>query len=288
MLSNVNSSFQVASTGIVYCLDLKYNGGISLTTELSKLTNVANTSPSGLPISTATQAALDTQNSNLSFAISQKMSNTNPSFVGNLSGNGGFLLDSSNNLRTSGNISCQSMLCTSIKVNNFSLPLFNNGSTAINNATIIPLFITQYSVYNYVEIKINFTVNATTSSLTFNGNTQTDGGGTNLTVQENGETTTVSNAQGTPTYTQNGVLASNIAAYGITNQIRMCITKGSNTLSYGNRNYYSFETTYVQNGVGTGRVVGIGHLDSNSLASLIIKCNGTLLMNTTWNTIHYY
>jgi hypothetical protein len=104
MLSNVNSNFQVASTGIVNCLDVKYNGGTSLTIALSKLSNVANTAPSGLPISTATQSALDTQYSNLSFGISQKVSNVNPAFIGILAGNAGFQIDNSNNILTNGAI----------------------------------------------------------------------------------------------------------------------------------------------------------------------------------------
>ena len=104
----------------------------SLITAFSNLSNVANTAPSDLPVSTATQAALDTQNSNVSFAISQKMTNTNPAFIGNLSGNGGFQLDSSNNLRTSGWVSCQSLFCAGDLTFNTSTSLTNSLNT-INN-----------------------------------------------------------------------------------------------------------------------------------------------------------
>ena len=238
-------------------------------------------------ITFATTAALSSQYTSLLNIAGAKMSNNNPAFIGPLSGNDGFQVDSSNNLRTSGYISCQSFLCTSVKVNNFSMPLFNNGSSSSGSSAVIPIYLTQNSVYNLVEIKMSFSVNTLSSLLTFSGNTQSDGLGTNISLAETGETATACTSQGTPTYTQNGTIAINIPAVGIVNQLRFCITKGNNSTGYSNRNYYTFEASYCQNGVGATRCIGIGHFVSTSLASIILKPTGGTI-NTNWNTIHYY
>jgi hypothetical protein len=169
-----------------------------------------------------------------------------------------------------------------------ALPLFRNGSSVSNISSIIPLFLTQSSVYNYAEIKISFTTNTLATLLTFIGNTQNNGDGNDITLVDCGETSRASTQQGSPTYTQNGTMAVDVVASGTTNQLKMCITKGNNALTNGNRNYYSFETIYCQNNtVGSVRVVGFGYLANTSLASIILKCSGAQ-MNTTWSTVHYY
>ena len=43
MLSNVNSSFQVDNTGLVNCLDVKYDGGKSLAATVATLNNAIPT-----------------------------------------------------------------------------------------------------------------------------------------------------------------------------------------------------------------------------------------------------
>jgi hypothetical protein len=152
---------------------------------------------------------------------------------------------------------------------------------------IIPVFLTQSSIYNCVEIKMGFTTSTVATLLNFNGNTQSDGSGLTIAIGDCGETAIASTSQGTPTYTQDGTIATNIVASGTTNQLRMCITKGNNALTNGNRNYYTFEAVYFQNNVGSVRSVGFGYLSSTSLASIIIKCSAAQ-MNTTWSTVHYY
>ena len=59
VLSDVNNNFQVDTLGTVNCLDVITHDGLSLTVALANLSNVANISPSALPISTATQTALN-------------------------------------------------------------------------------------------------------------------------------------------------------------------------------------------------------------------------------------
>jgi len=135
MLSNANSNFQVDNTGNVNCYDVKYNGGISLITSFSKLSNVANTAPSDLPVSTATQTALNNQMTILTNITAQRMTSTNPIFIGNLSGNDGFQIDSSNNLRASGWISCQSFFCAGDVQLNSTTSVANSLNTLNNLRT---------------------------------------------------------------------------------------------------------------------------------------------------------
>ena len=154
MLSNANSNFQVDNTGIVSCLDVKYNGGTSLTTSVS---NINTTISSQLP-TYATTAVVTT-------ITSQKMSNTNPAFVGILSGNDGFQVDSSNNLRASGWVSCGSLLCAGqITGQTLSVGgdvLYGSGATSLTN-TISTL---TTSVNNKANLSgASFTGAITTSS----------------------------------------------------------------------------------------------------------------------------
>ena len=71
------------------------------------------------------------------------------------------------------------------------------------------------------------------------------------------------------------------------NQIKINITKCSGSSTYANRNYYTFDNLACQNNVGTAKVIGMGHFDSNLLACVVVQCN-TGSMSGYWNTIHYY
>jgi hypothetical protein len=129
LLGNLNVPY-----GNITTSDVLYGAtASSLTTALSKLSNVANTAPSDLPVSTATQNALDIQNSNFNYVVGQRMSNTNPAFIGNLSGNNGFQVDSSNNIRASGWVSCQSLFSAGDLTFNASTSLANSLNT-VNNS----------------------------------------------------------------------------------------------------------------------------------------------------------
>ena len=72
--------------------------------------------------------------------------------------------------------------------------------------------------YNHAEILEGFVMNALSSLLTLNGNTQSDGSGTRISQPKIGERTIASTAQATPTYTQNGTIDTNLPANGITNR----------------------------------------------------------------------
>ena len=69
----------------------------------------------------------------------------------------------------------------SVKINNYSLPLFNNGSFS-GAAIAIPVNFTSSS-YNSVEIKVQYYV-SNICNVILSGNTSSNGSGTSLTVQE--------------------------------------------------------------------------------------------------------
>ena len=197
----------------------------------------------------------------------------NVDYPGNITNNG--------TITTAGEINANG----GIKINNYSLPLFRNGQVSAASNFVIPVYFSS-SNYSYAEIKLSFQV-STISNITMYANTAVNNTGTNILPQENGEIATAFNSLSSPTYTQSGTLATNVPAVGIMNQIKIYLTKGSGSGTYAQRNYYNFENSVCQNGVGTMKVSGFGHLDSGSLACVVVQCN-TGTMTGYWNTIHYY
>ena len=70
-------------------------------------------------------------------------------------------------------------------------------------------------------------------------------------------------------------------------QLKINIAKGSGIGGYGVRNYYSFENAYGVNNVGTVKTTGVGHLDSSSMASIVLTASSAA-MTGTYSTVHYY
>jgi hypothetical protein len=207
--------------------------------------------------------------------------NGNIDFGGNLTTSGAINTTggiTTNTLTSSGVINANG----GIKVNNYSIPLFNNGTFSGTNTIVIPVLFTSSS-YNHCEIRIQYAVSAI-CNIVLSGNTASNGSGTSLAVSENGETTVQNTAQNTPIYTTTGVIATNNTALSIYNQFKMTITKGNGQ----NRNYYSFDTVYSWNGVGTARVYGMGHMDSSTLASVVLTLSGGNTSGGTYSTVHYY
>jgi len=265
-VENTTDLSKVISTATQTALDTKANlsgptftgtvGGVTKT--MVGLGNVENTTDLNKVISTATQTALNTK-ANLSGA------NT---LTGLLNANGG------------------------ISVNNYSLPLFNNGSAggASSNTLVIPIYLTSSFPYNFVEIKVGYKVTAS-CDITLSGNTGSTGGGTNLPVSENSEvlTANTTTSYASTNFTTTGKVATANASLGMNHQFRMTITKGTGAAggTFGVRNCYLCDTSYSQSGVGTTRINGHGTINSNSLASIVLTTS-TGFISATWNTVHYY
>ena len=262
---DVTFNTDTTSTGLTNALASKANlSGCTFTGPVLGLTkatvgleNVENTTDLNKVISTATQTALNTK-ANLSGA------NT---LTGLLNANGG------------------------ISVNNYSLPLFNNGSAgASSNTLVIPIYLTSSFPYNFVEIKVGYKVSAS-CDITLSGNTGSTGGGTNLPVGENSEvlTANTTTSYASTNFTTTGKVATACASLGMNHQFRMTITKGTGAAggTFGVRNCYLCDTSYTQTSVGTTRINGQGIISSNSLASIVLTTS-TGFISATWNTVHYY
>jgi hypothetical protein len=171
-----------------------------------------------------------------------------------------------------------------IKVNNYSLPLFNNGITTNGASVYIPVYFSG-NTYSNVEIRGTFSLSAQTSII-LSGYTT---GNSAVAVTEAGETITTFNAQSTPTYTANGTVASNMPPYGLGGMFVMNMS--NNLSSTYPRNYKNFQSTYTQNGVGATSARGMGQLPESSVSSplnniVLTPSSGTITMQ--WSTVHYY
>ena len=83
------------------------------------------------------------------------------------------------------------------------------------------------------------------------------------------------------------MIAQNNDIFGIAGQCTLTMTKGNNSTMHSPRNYYSYQTVYSTNAIGTTKINGIGHMDSLALASIILTCS-TGTINGTYSTAHYY
>ena len=168
-----------------------------------------------------------------------------------------------------------------IKINSYSLPLFNNGSFTNTTASVaIPIYFTSSS-YNFVEVKASF-FTASGVTIIMTGNTNSTGSGTSLTPQENTEFSTTNVTPTSTSTTTNGSIEVNAEG----NQSHFKFTMGK-CGAYQTRNFYHFDTIYTLKNVGTQRTTGMGHLDSTSLASIVLTASSGNV-GGFWNTVHYY
>ena len=168
-----------------------------------------------------------------------------------------------------------------IKINSYSLPLFNNGSFTNTTASVaIPIYFTSSSC-NFVEVKASF-FTASGVTITMTGNTNSTGSGTSLTPQENTEFSTNNVTPTSTSTTTNGSIEINAEG----NQSHFKFTMGK-CGTYQTRNFYNFDTIYTLKNVGTQRTTGMGHLDSTSLASIVLTASSGSI-GGFWNTVHYY
>jgi hypothetical protein len=242
--------------------------------------NVATTLTSG-SLNTGNLSAAGLLNANGGISTTNITVSGTDTHTGLLTANGGI---NTTTITASGLVNANG----GISINNYVLPLFNNGSFSGSSRVVIPISFTSSS-YNYAEVKVQF-LTSTQCNITLSGNTASNGSGTSLAVQENGEITIQHTAQNTPVYTTTGVVATNVTgqvqAGNINYQFTIKITKFASGGTFL-RNYYSFETIYGWYTVGTARVNGMGHLDSSSLASIVLTCS-TGNIGGTYSTIHYY
>jgi hypothetical protein len=267
---NLLTSSGISNTGTLTTNgDVTYNGDQSLNTNMNGkanlsgctftgpvlgltkstvgLGNVENTTDLNKVVSTATLTALNTK-ANLTGA------NT---LTGLLNANGG------------------------IKVNNFSIPLFNNGTATTASPLVIPILFTS-STYNVVEIRVSFSVSVA-CDVQLSGNTGSTGGGTSIAATERCETITVNSAT---TFATNANVVANAAFGGINHQVKISITKASGSAAPADRNLYLFDSSYSKSGVGGTRINGHGYLGTSTLASLVLTPSaGTI--TASWYTTHY-
>jgi hypothetical protein len=185
------------------------------------------------------------------------------------------------NISTTGNLAVGG----AVNINSYPLPLFNNGIFSGSTKAVIPVLWVNNS-YNLVEIKVTF-ICSVVCDVSISGNTASNGTGTTLPPQEHGETTVKSTVQGTPVYTNTGVVATQCAALSINNHFKLSMSKGDAATGYSNRNYYCGDTVYVYNAIGTARVYAMGHFDSTTLASVVLTCS-TGTISGTYNTVYSY
>ena len=169
------------------------------------------------------------------------------------------------------------------------LPVFRNGTFSGASTASIPILFTDTN-YNYVEIKVRFTLSSI-ADVTLSGN---NGSGTTLSIYEVNERTVKNNSQSSPIYTQSGLVASGCEKLGIDNICTITIAQASGT-SYGNRYHYMFDTTYCWAQVGSTRAYGSGFLSATNggnsarqpLANIILTCaSGNI--SGTYSTQHSY
>ena len=116
---------------------------LSLTNALSNINTLLPTY--------ATTVAMNNQSTTLLNVIGQKISNTDPMFVGNLSGNDGFRLGSSNNMSLSGQITAKTPVCIAF----FGTPTCYNAagtlqaSGALSNGQIYNVAWSSYTNQNW-------------------------------------------------------------------------------------------------------------------------------------------
>ena len=183
----------------------------------------------------------------------------------------------------SGVLTCTGVLNANggIKINSYSLPLFNNGSFTNTTASVaIPIYFTSSS-YNFVEVKASF-FTASGITITMTGNTNSTGSGTSLTPQENTEFSTTNVTPTSTSTTTNGSIEINAEG----NQSHFKLTMGK-CGTYQSRNFYNFDTIYTLKNVGTQHTTGMGHLDSTYLASIVLTASSGSI-GGFWNTVHYY
>jgi hypothetical protein len=175
-----------------------------------------------------------------------------------------------------------------MKINNYNLPLFNNGSVTAQTKIVIPIQFVS-SNYNFVEIKMSFLVSAL-ADIALGGWTTSGGGGSSVGIAENGESFTPMNSTQVSTYyATSGTVkpALDVIAYNVYHQFTMTISKSNPTDTQSTRNHYTFQTTYSRNGYGTTRVIGSGHYNTPTLGSRILTPS-TGTTSATWSTVHYY
>ena len=171
-----------------------------------------------------------------------------------------------------------------IKINNYSLPLFNNGTSSAAATFAVPIQFVSSS-YNYVEVKVYFTCSAN-CNVFLSGNTASNGTGTTLATTESCESFINPTNQTSPTTSTSGCIANALASAGTYSHFTLKMSKGV-TGTYSTRNMYDFATCYTWNAAGAARGSGVGHIDSTSLASIVLTPT-TGNISGTWNTIHFY
>ena len=155
------------------------------------------------------------------------------------------------------------------------LPAFRNGTFSGASTATIPILFTN-TAYNYVEIKIRFTLSVdNTTNVVLSGNNGTS----TLGILERNERTVRYNAQSSPVYTASSLIANSCAGGGTDAICTITISQASGTV-YGNRYHYSTDTTYCWYGVGTSRLYGSGFIGGTfagsearqPLANIILTC----------------
>jgi hypothetical protein len=170
------------------------------------------------------------------------------------------------------------------------LPVFNNGTFSGASTATIPILFAN-TTYNYVEIKVRFTLSAdSTTNVTLSGN---NGSGTNLSTIERNERTVKYNAQSSPVYSSSGLVANSCGGGGTDAVCTITIVQASGG-AYGNRYHYTTDTTYCWFGVGTARLYGSGFIGTSinndarqPLANIILTCAAGNISGT-YSTQHSY
>jgi hypothetical protein len=170
------------------------------------------------------------------------------------------------------------------------LPVFSNGTFSGASTATIPILFSDTN-YNYVEIKVRFTLSAdSTTNVTLSGN---NGSGTTLSALEKNERTVKYSAQSSPVYTASGLVANSCGGNGTDAVCTITIIQASGG-AYGNRYHYTTDTTYCWYGVGTARLYGSGFLGTSinndarqPLGNVILTC-ATGTISGTYSTQHSY
>ena len=168
------------------------------------------------------------------------------------------------------------------------LPRFDNGTFSSASSAVIPILFSD-STYNYVEIKVRFTLTAT-CNVTLSGNSAAAGNGSTLSIGENGETTVKYNAQGSPVYTNSSYIAQTAEGSSpVDYNFTIKITRSTSSSVPANRNHFLYDTVYTWSNVGTSRVTGMGHFltSSNQLLSILMT-PGSGTISGTYSTQHSY
>ena len=158
------------------------------------------------------------------------------------------------------------------------LPRFHNGTLAAATTATIPIYFGD-STYNYVEIKVKFSITVDAIDITFAGNTLEDGTGTALGPNEQRSNYVIYNDI---THTFQGQNSNKVAVSAGNNQDCIFTFK----FIRGNRYHFEYSTVYTYATIGATRLVGQGWLDPTTRSLKITPASGNI--SGTYSTVHSY